>query len=439
MLSPGAAAVWRRYPFTLILKRVVSNVQPQQLRLKIDPGSRTTGLALVAEAVTVPTTGEAASRRGVWAGELTHRGGAVRDGLVARRAIRRGRRQRHTRYRRARLDNRRRPEGWLPPALESRLANTQTWVRRLFRLAHITALSQELVKFDTQALVNPEIAGVENQQGTLAGYELREYLLEKWGRRCAYCHATGVPLRVEHIIPRTRSGGSDRASNLALACAPCNQRKGTQTAAEFGHPEVQAQARLPLHDVAAVNASRWALYRRLQQTGLPVEAGTGGRTKWNRIRRGLPKTHWLDAACVGASTPEALVVAGIAPLLITATGHGTRQMCGTNKHGFPTRHRTRHKRLFDFQTGDLVRAVVPASFKTAGTHTGRVLARASGSFDVLVAAGRRACGIGHRYVQAVARGDGHAYVSGTPAPKAGNGQHDAAPGEGGAFLPGLKT
>ena len=131
-----------------------------------------------------------------------------------------------------------------------------------------------------------------------------------------------------------------------------------------------------------MNASRWALYHRLLATGLPGEVGTGGRTKWNRTARGLPKTHWLDAACVGASTPITLQVAGIAPLLIRACGHGNRQMCGADPFGFPMRHRTRHKRFFGFQTGDLVRATVPTPLKTSGVHVGRVLVRASGSFDV---------------------------------------------------------
>ena len=98
-----------------------------------------------------------------------HPGAARR--LLARRAVRHARRQRHTRYRPPRFANRRRADGWLPPSLESRLATTQTWVRRLCRLAHVCALSQELVKFDLQALVDPEISGVEYQQGTLAGYE----------------------------------------------------------------------------------------------------------------------------------------------------------------------------------------------------------------------------------------------------------------------------
>ena len=159
-----------------------------------------------------------------------------------------------------------------------------TWVERLSRLCHITALSQELVRFDTQLMQNAEIAGVAYQQGELAGYEVREYLLEKWNRTCAYCGEKDVPLEVEHIIPTAR-GGSDRVSNLTLACVPCNQKKGTQTATEFGFPQIQAQARLPLKDAAAVNATRWALYHQLCATGLPVEVGTGGRT--NTIARAL--------------------------------------------------------------------------------------------------------------------------------------------------------
>src|SRR5450759_3613510 len=67
-----------------------------------------------------------------------------------------------------------------------------------------------------------------------------------------------------------------------------------------------------------------ALYRRLQATGFPVECGTGGRTKYNRVTQGLAKAHWIDAACVGASTPLLLGVDQVVPLLIKATGHGCR-------------------------------------------------------------------------------------------------------------------
>jgi hypothetical protein len=235
----------------------------------------------------------------------------------------------------------------------------------------------ELVKFDTQVMQTPEISGVEYQQGTLAGYEVRDYLLEKWGRKCAYCGDTG-PLQIEHIILKAR-GGSNRVSNLALACDSCNRAKGNKTAAEFGHPEVEAQATKPLKDAAAVNASRWALYGRLQQTGLPIEVGTGGRTKFNRTRLGLPKAHWTDAACVGESTPDNLRVDGVSSLTIKATGHGRRQRCGTDKYGFPIRHAPRAKSFMGFRTGDMVKATIPAG-KYQGIHVGRIVIRFRPSF-----------------------------------------------------------
>jgi hypothetical protein len=100
------------------------------------------------------------------------------------------------------------------------------------RFAPISACSLELVKFDTQAMQNPTISGVHYQQGTLAGYEIREYLLEKWNRTCAYCGEKDVPLQVEHIQPRAL-GGTDRLSNLTLSCKACNIKKGTQSIEQF--------------------------------------------------------------------------------------------------------------------------------------------------------------------------------------------------------------
>ncbi len=60
------------------------------------------------------------------------------------------------------------------------------------------------MRFDTQLMLNAEISGVEYQKGALAGYVVREYLLEQWGRACAYCRREHVPLEVEHIVPRIR-------------------------------------------------------------------------------------------------------------------------------------------------------------------------------------------------------------------------------------------
>jgi 5-methylcytosine-specific restriction endonuclease McrA len=399
LLTQQKAAVFRRYPFTIILKAARPDAVVAPLRVKLDPGSNTTGLAVVDDA-----SGEV-----VWAADLTHRGQQVTDSLDHRRGCRRSRRARHTRYRTPRFHNRTRPTGWLPPSLESRLANILTWVARLQRACPITALSMELVKFDMQLMQHAEISGVEYQQGTLAGYEIREYLLEKFARRCVYCGATLVPFEVEHIVPVAR-GGTSRIANLALACHACNDAKQTRTAAEFGHPEVQAQAQAPLKDAAAVNASRWALYQRLEAIGLPVETGSGGRTKWNRTQRKLAKTHWLDAACVGASTPPRLHVKGMQPLQITAMGRHSRQMCRTNAAGFPDKAAKATSVVGGFRTGDMVRAVVPASSTKAGAYVGRIAIRASGSCNLKTATSTIQ-GIHVRYCQPLHKGDGYTYAN----------------------------
>lgn len=405
LLTQGKAAVFKRYPFTIILKTGVEYPMLEPLRIKIDPGSKTTGLALVNDA-----TGEV-----VFAAELTHRGQAIKAALDNRRGVRRGRRNRDTRYRKPRWSNRRRPKGWLAPSLASQVENVLTWVKRFMRLCPITAISQELVRFDLQALENPEITGKEYQQGTLAGYETREYLLEKWHRACAYCGKEQVPLQVEHIQCRAK-GGSTRIANLTLSCEPCNLAKGTQDITVFlAHKtdllkKILAQAKAPLKDAAAVNSTRWALYERLQAFGLPVECGTGGRTKFNRVTRGLEKTHWLDAACVGASTPATLQVQGMVPLLIKAQGHGKRQMCLMDEHGFPRTKPKGAKVVKGFQTGDIVRAVVRAGTKV-GTYVGKVAIRATGSFNITTQQ-KTIQGINHRFCTSVHRCDGYSYQKG---------------------------
>ena len=392
LLKRGRAAVLRRYPFTIILKdRTAAESATHRYRLKIDPGSRTTGLAIICE-----DTG-----RLVWAAEIQHRGHEIHRQMMKRRQLRRARRSRKCRHRQPRFNNRRRKPGWLPPSLVSRVSNIETWVARLKRYVPITAISVELAKFDTQKLQNPEISGTEYQRGDLFGYEVREYLLEKWGHRCAYCGAENVPLEIDHIVPKSR-GGSDRVSNLTISCRDCNLAKGNKTAAEFGHPEVQKEAKRPLRDAAAVNATRWAIFRRLQATGLPIEVGTGGRTKYNRTRLGLPKAHWTDAACVGESTPDDLFVRGITPLLIKATGHGRRKRCRTDRYGFPICHAPPAKKFMGFQTGGIVRAIVPKG-KYAGVHIGRVAIRHRPSFRL------NGFDVHPKYLEILQRADGYDY------------------------------
>ena len=403
LLSQGKAAIFRRYPFTLILKQEVSNSKVEPLRIKIDPGAKTTGLALLNN-----DSGEV-----VWAAELQHRGFQIRDALTRRRQLRRSRRNRKTRYRKPRFLNRTRPQGWLPPSLNSRVANILTWVKRLSALCPVIAISTELVRFDTQQMEDAEISGVGYQQGTLLCYEIREFLLEKWDRTCAYCGAKDTKLEIEHIQPRSK-GGSNRISNLCLACVPCNQKKGNQDIKDFlsGKPDllkrIVSQAKRPLADTAAVNATRWNLYQKLVCTGLPVEVGTGGRTKYNRTIRGLEKTHYWDAACVGASTPLKLITSGVKPLLIAAKGHGTRQQCRTDKFGFPVSYCSRTKFHKGFQTGDIVKANV-TSGKKMGIYVGRVATRATGSFNISTTNGLIQ-GISHKYCLPLHKKDGYSYA-----------------------------
>jgi len=434
LLRNKKAAVFRRFPFTLIVKEAKPDAPVSPLRLKIDPGAKTTGFALVKDST--KRQGAGGGKRGettpdsspllpapcslasdstgevVFAAELKHRGFAIRDALTSRREVRRSRRNRKTRYRAPRFLNKTRPQGWLAPSLHSRVENIKTWVNRLCKFAPITAISQELVKFDMQLIRNPDIQGKEYQQGTLAGYETREYLLEKWGRQCAYCGAKDVPLQIEHIHPRAK-GGSDSIINLTLSCQRCNTKKGTKDIKDFLKKDpsrlekILAQAKKPLFCAAAVNATRYALLEALKTTGKPVECGSGGLTKFNRSNQNLPKTHWIDAACVGKSTPI-LKIKGIKPLLVAANGHGTRQICRTDKFGFPVRHCSRTKFHFGFQTGDIVKAVVKSG-KKVGEYIGRIATRATGSFNISTKNGL-VQGISYKVCEFIHKKDGYSYL-----------------------------
>ncbi len=399
LLARGRAVVHRRSPFVIRLKdRRLEESVVQPLVLKIDPGSRTSGMAVVR----VEATPQGEVHHGVHLAEVRHRGEQVHAAMGTRARARRRRRSAHLRYRPPRFANRTRPKGWLPPSLRSRIGNVLTWARRYGRWTPIARLEVEWVKFDLHRMQNPEIAGVEYQRGELAGWELRAYLLEKFGHQCAYCHVRDVPFELDHQVPRSR-GGSNRASNVVLSCHNCNMAKGNQTAAEFGHPEVEAQAKTPLKDAAAVNATRYALVRALEALSLPIGTWSGGRTRWNRDRLGIHKTHALDALCVGE-----LAVAHastLRTLQITASGRG--QYCRTlfSRYGFPRGSLMRQKQVHGLQTGDLVLAVVPPPYQAQGRHQGRVAVRKSGFFRL-----NGVDSIPARCCTLLQRGDGYDYV-----------------------------
>ncbi|WP_034177625.1 RNA-guided endonuclease IscB, partial [Burkholderia ambifaria] len=414
LLERRRARSHRVVPFVIRLTdRHADSSSIQPLRVKLDPGSRFTGIALVRDAEVIdPDTGEIQPQTAVLnLFELVHRGRQISEALTARRSMRRRRRGANLRYRAPRFLNRAKPEGWLAPSLMHRVHTTMAWVNRIRRWAPIAATSSELVRFDMQQIENPGISGNEYQQGTLHGYEVREYLLEKWGRHCAYCPAKGVPLQVELIVAKAR-GGSDRISNLTLACRKCNETKDALPIEVFlkNDPRrlaaILAQAKRPLKDAAAVNATRWRLVNSLKETGLPVELSSGGRTKFNRVRLDVPKTHALDAACVGKV--EAIRDWNRPRLQIKTTGRGSYQRMRLTAYGFPRGYLTRQKQVKGFQTGDRVVAIVPTG-KKAGTHSGRVAVRATGSFNIQTGAGV-VQGIGHKYCRFVQRSDGYGYT-----------------------------
>ncbi len=312
-LTAKRARVVSREPFTIQL-RFQTTPYTQPATVGVDTGSQTVGLAAIA------------NKEVVLQAEI-HLRTDISGKLSRRRTYRRTRRSRKSRYRAARWANRCRPSGWLAPSLRSKAEATIKAVRFVAQVLPIGQITVEIGSFDTQKMQNPEVAGVAYQQGHLQGYLLREYLLQKWQRRCAYCHTSGVPLQVEHLLPTSR-GGSDRASNLVIACACCNQRKGSRTAEEFGYAHLQLQVKHPLKDAAHVSSIKTSVVQHLaQQFGAERIAVTYGyETKYKRIQvLGLPKSHANDAVAIACQRGES-VKAGSSLYQIRCMARGNYQL-----------------------------------------------------------------------------------------------------------------
>lgn len=226
-----------------------------------------------------------------------------------RRMYRRNRRSRKTRYRKPRFNNRKnKKKGWLPPSLEQKVAVQLNEIDHLHRYFPIETIIVEVAEFDIQKIKNPDISGKDYQQGTLQGYNIRNYLLEKHGRKCFYCDKEVSNFEVEHMIPKAK-GGSNRIDNLTLSCHNCNQKKGTLTAEEFIKQilpaekvakklkQLSKEKRLFKY-MAHMNATRWTLYNAINDKYPNVKMTYGYITKYNRIQAGLPKAHHIDAKCI---------------------------------------------------------------------------------------------------------------------------------------------
>lgn len=406
LMESGRARVHKRYPFTIrLVDRTVEESEVQETELRIDPGSRTTGFAIVRK------DGKDEDHV-LHLSQLGHRGQQIHLDLKQRSAIRRGRRSRKIWYRAPRFNNRTRHEGWIPPSLQHRVLTTGTWVRRYMTLMPLSSIAFEYTKFDMQLMQNPDISGVEYQRGTLQGYEVRQYIYEKFGHRCVYCDKEPAAIELDHVIPRSR-GGSDRVSNLVPSCHECNQRKGNKNIEDFLADDrdrlqtIRKQLKAPLKDASAMNIVRPAILRFLHDTELPVTCWSGARTKWNRDRLSIPKDHHLDAVCVGdIKTVHDWNRQEV--LMIQAAGHGFRKRRHVDRYGFPFGSPfMREKLIHGFQSGDIVKAVVQKG-KKAGIHIGKVSVRSTGRFNIKTPAGTVE-GIGWKNCTILQRKDGYTY------------------------------
>ena len=230
LMEQGRARVHKMHHFTIrLVDRTVEESVVQEVELRIDPGSQNTGFALVRK-------DDEGEDHVLHLSQLKHRGQQIRLDLEKRRAVRRGRRSRKTWYRPRRFDNRTRPRGWIPPSLLHRVQITMSWVGKYGALLPVSSIAFEYTSFDMQLMQNPEISGIEYQRGTLQGYEIRQYLYEKYGRKCVYCDAEAKVIELDHVVPRSK-GGSDRlsktssppATNATRARETCLSRSSWRT------------------------------------------------------------------------------------------------------------------------------------------------------------------------------------------------------------------
>jgi hypothetical protein len=155
LLAHGRAVMHRRVPFIIRLRdRRVEDSVLQPVVLKFDPGSCTTGVAVVRE----EQAPDGAVHHALHLAEITHRGHIVHDRMQKRTAYRHRRRSANLRYRPPRFLNRRRPKGWLPPSLRSRVGNIIVWARRYQRWTPITRVDLELVIWGLNSAMNPRPA-----------------------------------------------------------------------------------------------------------------------------------------------------------------------------------------------------------------------------------------------------------------------------------------
>ena len=397
LLFSKQAVIHKRFPFTIRLRNDNAVLKDRNYTVKLDPGSRTTGVAITDDKELV-----------VMLAEIEHRGHIIKRNLDKRRVIRRSRRNRKTRYREARFQNRTRPEGWLAPSVKSRADNVINFVKKYKKLLNVNKVMIENVSFDVaQMSSDNNLIGIDYQQGPLYDTNLREFIFSKTKGRCSYCG--GKAEEIDHIIPRAK-GGTNSTYNLTPACRSCNEKKSSLSLKEFGELMNKDFSKLEPKklpkDAAIVQSARNYMVKKITEIIPNTTTYDAWLTKYNRDSLGLPKQHYYDALSVG-EIPTKLNFLTDKILLISAKGRGSRQMCSMDKFGFPRTSAKASKSVKGFQTGDMVKAIVPNGLK-AGEYLGKVAVRSSGKFDIRTKT-KIIQGVGFKYCHIIQRCDGYSY------------------------------
>ena len=279
LLRHGKAHVVSRVPFVVQLD-YESTTYTQEVSLGIDAGSKHIGVSASSE------------KKELLAAQVELRSDVV-NLLSTRKELRRTRRNRKTRYRKSRFDNRKRKDGWIALSIEQKVESHLKVIRLVHKLLPITKTTIEVAQFDAQKIKRPDIKGEEYQQGEQMGFwNVREYVLARDGHRCVHCKGKSKDhiLNVHHLESRKTGGNSP--SNLVTLCETCHK------AYHRGEFELKIKRGSSLRDAAVMNIMRWAVYERAKEEFGNVNLTYGYITKHTRIENGIAKTHAADAFCI---------------------------------------------------------------------------------------------------------------------------------------------